>query len=312
MNLPRDCAGTSPSRSTVAARSTWCAIDECPPLALKAGSACPGLAGGSPRRRTSPKSGGRSPKAKTMTPAARGYPTSPFNRAPPRRCLLQASRRLLPSYLPSPWSSLPDLPERCLALCYPRLPSNPPRALRSLLNRRLHPYQLSTRSLLVAPTEPRVLLTVALPSVPLSFWSPLILPETEVEISPKHPLLWSVLSFLFPSPTPQNCLHPRVFRSRPQSCGCEGVSGKLGGAPGAARRMRWGRAQLLEIRDNDVSNWPSASPWKWPGNTPDPGAYSRAYFRAHWRAISGRPAIDCGSAFQRLKPSDLPPSLGHS
>jgi hypothetical protein len=209
MNLPRDCAGTSPSRSTVAARSTWCAIDECPPLALTAGRACPGLAGGSPRRRTSLKSGGRSAKAKTMTPAARGHPTSPFNRAPPRRCLLQASRRLLPSYLPSPSSSLPDLPERCLALCYPRLPSNPPRALRSLLNRRLHPYQLSTRSLLVAPTEPRVLLTVALPAVPLSFWSPLILPETQVEISPKHPLLWSVLSFLFPSPTPQNCLHPR-------------------------------------------------------------------------------------------------------
>src|SRR5215831_6935989 len=68
-----------------------------------------------------------------------------------------------------------------------------PRALRSLLNRRLHPYQLSTRSPVVAPTEPRVLLTVALPAVPLSFWSPLLLPETQVEISETPPSLVSLV-----------------------------------------------------------------------------------------------------------------------
>jgi len=47
--------------------------------------------------------------------------------------------------------------------------------------------------------------------------------------------------------------------------------------------------------DDGCSEPPAFPPSKRPENTPDPGAYSWAYFRADWRAISGRPAIDCGA-----------------
>jgi hypothetical protein len=91
---------------------------------------------------------------------------------------------------------------------------------------------------------------------------------------------------LSPSPTRSNSGYPRVFRSRPQFHGCEGVSGKLGGAPGAAYKTGWARAQVLRILDSGASNRLWFSPAKWPGNAPNLGAYLRAYLRAHWRAIS--------------------------
>jgi hypothetical protein len=109
---------------------------------------------------------------------------------------------------------------------------------------------------------------------------------------------------LSPSPTLFKFRVPRVSRSRPQSCGCEGVSGKLGGAPGAAQKRRWARAQGRMKTDDGCSKPPAFPPTNWPENTPDGGAYSRAYLRANWRATSGRPAIDCGSrlsAFKALK-----------
>jgi hypothetical protein len=80
--------------------------------------------------------------------------------------------------------------------------------------------------------------------------------------------------------------YPRVFRSRPQFHGCEGVSGKRGGAFRAARETGWARAKACERPDDGCSNPPGISPGKRPENAPDPRAYCGAYFRADSRASS--------------------------
>ena len=99
---------------------------------------------------------------------------------------------------------------------------------------------------------------------------------------------------------------PQVFRPRPQFHGCEGVDGKLGGAPGAAPEPGWARHQERESSE-DASAIPlSIWPQKWPGNTPDPRACFRAHFRAYSRASSTResrcPQSIAGTIFCAAQP----------
>jgi hypothetical protein len=82
---------------------------------------------------------------------------------------------------------------------------------------------------------------------------------------------------LSPSPAPFKFRGTQSFPLTPSSHGCEGVSGKLWGAPGGAYEKGWAMAQASMKTRDGCSKPPYLPPWKWPGNTPDPGAYSRAY-----------------------------------
>ena len=103
---------------------------------------------------------------------------------------------------------------------------------------------------------------------------------------------------LSPLPTPFKFRGTQSFPLTPSSHGCEGVNGKRRGAPSAAQKWGWARAQGWMKIDDGCSKPPAYPTSNRTGNAPDPGAYSWAYWRSNWRAISGRPAIDCGSAFQ--------------
>jgi len=113
---------------------------------------------------------------------------------------------------------------------------------------------------------------------------------------------------LSPSPTPFKFRGTRSFPLTPSSHGCEGVSGKLGGAVRAAAEAGWARADGRELSDNGCLNALRIAPGKRPENAPDPGACCGAHSRAYWRAISRAkravPQSIAGgdfSAFQGLK-----------
>ena len=69
------------------------------------------------------------------------------------------------------------------------------------------------------------------------------------------------------------------------------MSGKLGGAPDAACKTGWARAQRPDKTDDCTSKPPAERLPNWPGKAPDPGA---AVSRAISSLSKDVPAIGCG------------------
>ena len=186
---------------------------------------------------------------------------------------------------------------RCPAACSPisRLRSHHPAGLRSPIPRRCCHSCLRSDLSPMYPVRTRCIIAhgflTALPS------SPTI----------SRPFLIRILQMrvLSPSPTPFKFRGTQSFPLTPSSHGCEGVSGKPGGAVCAAAETGWARADGRELPENGCLNLLRIALGKRPGKAPDPGACCGAHSRAYWRAISrpkrAVPQSIAGGGFQPFR-----------
>ena len=101
--------------------------------------------------------------------------------------------------------------------------------------------------------------------------------------------------------------YPRVFRSRPQFHGCEGVSGKRGGAPGAACRDGVGEGGRARRSTTTAARIRPASARQTARKCARSGSVLWSVFsgglESHFEAQRPVPQIDCGS---RSRPGQRP------
>ena len=102
-----------------------------------------------------------------------------------------------------------------------------------------------------------------------------------------------------PSPTPFKFRGTQGFPLTPSSHGCEGVSGKLGGAPGAGSGMGWATAQALKILDGRASKLAPLLALEMARECARSWSVFSGLFvgqlEGHFHARNSYPAIDCGS-----------------